>query len=79
MSGLVKMNAFTKLKMFKASRLTRQVQLKKSLSLLRSMLDNSAIITQKWKDLRGLAEDKIKKSSEKTTSKAKPKTSILRF
>ncbi len=67
------MNVFTKLKVFKATRLTRQAQLKKSIGLLRSMFNSSAIITQKWKDLSVLTQDSIqptiKKSQPKSASK----------
>ncbi len=67
------MNAFTKLKMFKATALTQQGNLKKSLSVIRSMLNGSANIAQKFSDLGNLGILKPVKPVKKASSKTEPK------
>ncbi len=66
------MNAFTKLKMFKATRLTQKGQLKKSMSLIRSMLNGSASLAEKWNDLASFKQAQPVKPVKK--SPLKPKT-----
>ncbi len=67
------MNAFSKLKMFKATRLTQQGSLKKSLSLIRSMMQGSMNTVQKLQGLSTLKQAQPTRKTQ-TAPKSTPKT-----